>query len=224
MRQITDVASNVYHCVRTHTSFSQSLHDHAPANLQLVGPLTTFHPTTGAIDYQEYHNNDNGKQLVNLDAVIFATGYLFSFPFLPFEKDAIIVDGQNVTGLYKWMFYMNNPTLSFVGLPIRVVPMPLMQSQSTVIARVLSQRIPLPSTTIMQSHVTVSNNDRHSIVMGAQTEFDYVESLSAWAENKANDMDAWRKQSTDIITGPLSERWKERRQRSLQLRLECLGY
>lgn len=214
----------MYHCVRTHTSFSQSLHDHAPDNLQLVGPLTTFNASTGTVNYQDYHDNSKSKQLLNLDAVIFATGYLFSFPFLPFEKDAIIMDGQNVTGLYKWMFYMKNPTLSFVGLPIRVVPMPLMQSQSTVIARVLSQRIPLPSTTIMESQATTTNNDRHSIVMGAQTEFDYVEGLSAWAENKANDMDTWRKQSTDLITGPLSERWKERRQRSLQLRLECLGY
>lgn len=186
--------------------------------------MTTFDASTGTVNYQDYHDNSNSKQLLNLDAVIFATGYLFSFPFLPFEKDTIIVDGQNVTGLYKWMFYMKNPTLSFVGLPIRVVPMPLMQSQSTVIARVLSQRIPLPSTTIMESQATTTNNDRHSIVMGAQTEFDYVEGLSAWAENKANDMDTWRKQSTDLITGPLSERWKERRQRSLQLRLECLGY
>lgn len=186
--------------------------------------MTTFDASTGTVNYQDYHDNSNSKQLLNLDAVIFATGYLFSFPFLPFEKDAIIMDGQNVTGLYKWMFYMKNPTLSFVGLPIRVVPMPLMQSQSTVIARVLSQRIPLPSTTIMESQATTTNNDRHSIVMGAQTEFDYVEGLSAWAENKANDMDTWRKQSTDLITGPLSERWKERRQRSLQLRLECLGY
>ncbi|KAI9319327.1 hypothetical protein BX666DRAFT_1854235 [Dichotomocladium elegans] len=215
VRQVSKVAIKVYHCVRTHTSFSQALHDHAPGNVGLVGPISSF--TRDTVECAD------GRTLGDVDIVVFATGYLYSYPFLPFEKDTLIVDGQTVRNLYEFMIYAPNPTLTFVGLPIRVVPMPIMQTQSTVLARLFSGRIHLPSDEILMSQ-SRPTNDRSTIVMGSQVEMDYVDRMSAWAEGWENREDITEWQSDDPVTGRLPATWRERRIAALQLRQDFLGY
>lgn len=163
---------------------------------------------------------DNSK-LTDVDVIVFGTGYLYSFPFLPFQKDNLIKTGQKVHHLNQYMFYQNNPTLCFLGLPIRVVPLPLMQRQSIVMARYWSGKIPMfPSE---NTNNTDENDSRLEFIMGVTKEFDYDDRLGAWAEGwTKTDREGW--ESNHPLTGRLSEKWKDLRKNALGLRREYLGY
>jgi cation diffusion facilitator CzcD-associated flavoprotein CzcO len=87
----------------------------------------------------------DGRIEKDLDAVIFATGYLFSYPFLSSLKPQLVKDGRRVHGLYQELFHIEHPTLVFPGLPIKVVPFSVCESQAAIISRTWANRLPLPS-------------------------------------------------------------------------------
>lgn len=69
----------------------------------------------------------DGTILKGIDKVIIATGYHFSLPFLrdlhndsakPEDADekVLVTDGTQVHNLHKDIFYIPDPTLSFVGM------------------------------------------------------------------------------------------------------------
>ncbi|KAK7966774.1 uncharacterized protein PG986_001051 [Apiospora aurea] len=102
----------------------------------------------------------DGTVVTDLDTVMFCTGYLFSFPFLQcFINNAadnenkkevasrgqpLVTDGRKVHGLYKHMIDMRYPTLAFSGLPIKVIPFPVAESQGAVLARLWDNEMGLP--------------------------------------------------------------------------------
>ncbi|ONI06693.1 hypothetical protein PRUPE_5G074900 [Prunus persica] len=83
--------------------------------------------------------------VVIADIILHCTGYKYHFPFL--ETNGIVtVDDNRVGPLYKHVFPPAlAPSLSFVGLPWKVVPFPQFELQSKWIAGLLSNRIALPS-------------------------------------------------------------------------------
>lgn len=89
-------------------------------------------------------STEDGRVVSNIDHIIFCTGYLYSLPFLQ-NYLPNITDGGYVRDVYKQIFNVDDPTLSFIELPKFVVPMPLSESQSAVVARVYSGRLKLPS-------------------------------------------------------------------------------
>ncbi|KAK8100974.1 hypothetical protein PG999_011348 [Apiospora kogelbergensis] len=102
----------------------------------------------------------DGTVIADLDTVMFCTGYLFAFPFLQcFMQDGgnsqgaslahargqpLVTDGRKVHGLYKHMIDMRYPTLAFAGLPIKVIPFPVAESQGAVLARLWDNEMGLP--------------------------------------------------------------------------------
>ncbi|KAK3906432.1 hypothetical protein C8A05DRAFT_29711 [Staphylotrichum tortipilum] len=103
-----------------------------------VPVIDKFFPGERAIRFQD------GRIEKDIDAVIFATGFLFSFPFLRSLKPAVVTDGRKVHGLYKHLFHIDHPTMVFTRLPIKVVPFPLSESQAAVFSRVWANLLPLP--------------------------------------------------------------------------------
>ncbi|KAK6201353.1 uncharacterized protein RJT21DRAFT_130504 [Scheffersomyces amazonensis] len=105
----------------------------------------------GVVEEYNYDQERSVKTVDNevvkdIDVVIFCTGYLYSVPFLnTYKEDVLSADGNQIQNLYKHIFYTKDPSLSFVGLPKNVIPMPLAESQGAVIARVYSGRLSLPS-------------------------------------------------------------------------------
>jgi hypothetical protein len=81
----------------------------------------------------------------DVDCVIFCTGYMYSFPFLSSLQPPVVGTGERTQNLYQQIFYHPIPSLSFIGLPQRIVPFPVSEAQASIIARVLSQRLALPS-------------------------------------------------------------------------------
>eukprot|EP00079_Xenopus_tropicalis_P024140 XP_012816672.1 PREDICTED: flavin containing monooxygenase 2 isoform X1 [Xenopus tropicalis] len=88
---------------------------------------------------------EDGTRVDNLDVVIFATGYQFSFPFL--EKSVIKVDDSKGF-LYKKVIPVNlqKPTLAVIGLVLPIGPiMVLAELQSRWATRLFKGLIKMPT-------------------------------------------------------------------------------
>ncbi len=88
----------------------------------------------------------DGRVESEIDLVIFATGYSYTFPFLSEEDfpDLVMKHENRVQGLWQHMIHHDEPTLSFLGIPSRIVPFPFAEAQSAVVARFLAGRLELP--------------------------------------------------------------------------------
>ncbi|KPI45783.1 Thiol-specific monooxygenase [Cyphellophora attinorum] len=139
----------------------------------------------------------NGSKLCDLDRVILATGYLTSYPYLSqyhaddkqpedaSESDLVTGDGNMVHNLHKDIFFINDPTLSFVGQPYHISTFSLFEFQAQVVARVLSGAAKLPSERAMRQEYRERvaarglGRDFHSL-RGDGEELGYVRSLVEW--------------------------------------------
>lgn len=96
---------------------------------------------------------EDGSREDNIDAVIFATGYSFAFPFL---GDSVKVV-KNRVSLYKKVFPPNleKPTLAMIGLiqPLGAI-MPISELQARWVTQVFKGLKTLPSQSEMMREIT----------------------------------------------------------------------
>ncbi|KAF4986605.1 hypothetical protein FDECE_15864 [Fusarium decemcellulare] len=96
----------------------------------------------------------NGQVESDIDAVIFCTGFHYSYPFLKtLEPPIVVPDGNFAAHLWEQMLYTADTNLAFLSVPQRVVPFPIAESQSAVIARIWSGRLNPPTTAAMEEWV-----------------------------------------------------------------------
>lgn len=99
---------------------------------------------------------NSGKKLHGIDHIIVCTGYHITFPFLNdlHEDDTLpenasetvlVTDGTMVHNLHKDIFYIPDPTLSFVGVPFHNATFTLFEFQAMVVSAVFSGVARLPS-------------------------------------------------------------------------------
>jgi hypothetical protein len=87
----------------------------------------------------------DGSRVV-ADSIVYCTGYGYSFPFLDTGGLVTVDDGSRVGPLYEHTFPPAlAPSLSFVGVPKRVVVPRFYETQARWVAEVLSGRRALPS-------------------------------------------------------------------------------
>uniref|UniRef100_A0A8C8SG70 Flavin-containing monooxygenase n=1 Tax=Pelusios castaneus TaxID=367368 RepID=A0A8C8SG70_9SAUR len=120
-----------------HPTFNDDLPNRIISGKVLIKPNIREFTETGAIF------EDNTRE-GNIDVVVFATGYSFSFPFL---ADCVKVV-ENQISLYKYVFlsHLEKPTLAFIGLiqPLGAI-MPLAELQGRWATRVFKGLNRLPS-------------------------------------------------------------------------------
>lgn len=93
------------------------------------------------------------QEVQHVDTVVYATGYVYSFPFLD-GTNIVTVEDNRVGPLYEHIWPPRySPRLSFVGLPWKVLPFPQYQLQARWISRVLSGRVQLPDAAEMEAHI-----------------------------------------------------------------------
>ena len=114
-------------------------------------PLLTSIATDGTAVFEDGH-------IDVVDAIILATGYHMRFPFL--DGAGVVKAKENcVMPLFEHMLPLGHaPWLSFIGLPWRVVPFPLMELQATWLSRLLSGRVALPPQEVMEKHVVLEQS------------------------------------------------------------------
>ena len=127
------------------------------------------------------------------DLIIFATGYEYRMPFLQGKlqvDQGRLLKNRYVYPLYKQLFHANFPngTLSFLAIPCRIVPFPLAELQSHIIARVLCGKISLPSRDEMiyeiDNLLLPSNHKYHYVNM-----IDYTKNLLEMINESDKDFD-----------------------------------
>ncbi|ORX93127.1 hypothetical protein BCR34DRAFT_500136 [Clohesyomyces aquaticus] len=143
-------------------------------------PIARFHVNSKRIEFED------GFVAKDVDAIVFATGYFYSLPFLQDVKPPLIGDGARVQHTYKHLLYAPRPTLAFLTLPQRIIPFPIAEAQSAVLARLYSGRLCLPSKTEMEAWEPKVIKE-----MGAGGDFhllpfprdgEYINELGRWAD------------------------------------------
>ena len=121
----------------------------------------------------------------NIDTVLYCTGYFYSLPFLSSLKPPLIHSGEYVQNLYQHIFYRPQPTLSFVALNQKIVPFPVAEAQSAVVARVLAGRLALPGCEEMEEWeaetLRETGGGRGFHVLKFPKDADYINMLHDWA-------------------------------------------
>ncbi|KAI4959230.1 hypothetical protein J4E86_002952 [Alternaria arbusti] len=136
----------------------------------------------------------SGAKICDIDHVILCTGYYLTLPFLPqltsdetpVERadDAVLVtDGTQFHNLHKDIFYINDPTLAFVGVPFFTATFTLFEFQAMVVAKVFSGQAKLSSNDVMRSEYNARVGSKgygksfHSL---RDQEASYVNELMDW--------------------------------------------
>ena len=127
----------------------------------------------------------DGRVEKEIDAILFCTGYFYSFPFLSSLRPEIISTGDRVQHLYQHIWYIADPTLVFVGLPYKIIPFRTVEGQTAVISRVWSHRLELPSKMEMckweEARVAECGNGKNFHTFSVPADFVYYNELIAWA-------------------------------------------
>lgn len=138
--------------------------------------------------------------------MILATGYRFEFPYLrkgaergPLSDSGVklphgseyfelVADGtgRTVKNLWKKIIYTRNPTLAFVGLPLKILSFPLFEIQSALPAKLWSGQVQIPRDEQVlvaleeeeaKAYGAKDRNDRQTLLMTA-FQWEYQDSLS----------------------------------------------
>lgn len=127
---------------------------------------------------------EDGSREDNIDAVIFATGYTFAFPFL---KDSVPVV-KNKISLYKKVFPPNleKPTLAIIGLiqPLGAI-MPISELQGRWVTQVFKGLKTLPSESEMKAEITKAQDkiDKRYVESQRHTiQGDYIDTMEELAD------------------------------------------
>ncbi|KAJ1657936.1 monooxygenase [Dispira simplex] len=229
IREILPLAQHVHQSVRTpEQAISISKYERGEWN-HAQHATFTVHPGLERFDPEErwvYFRDQSGITLPDL--VIFATGYLYSLPFLPqlYQKppdmpdvqppspdEVLITDGWDLHNIFYQLFYIPNPTLSFPVIMSRVTPFPLAHYQAQLLACVYSGKTSLPDQKAMRKQnirdIETGMSRPHHVLEGLEAP--YNDLISHWI----NDPEVIN------LTPPW---WIQQRFVARELRLKYLGY
>ncbi|RYC63824.1 hypothetical protein CHU98_g2379 [Xylaria longipes] len=108
--------------------------------IDIRSEISSFEPATGRINFAD------GSSADDVDLVLFATGYEFSFPFLPNLK---VINGR-VPGLYEHVFNIDDPSLALIGMVYGAFGIRVFEWQAVAAARVFAGHATLPSKSEME--------------------------------------------------------------------------
>nr|XP_033817078.1 dimethylaniline monooxygenase [N-oxide-forming] 5-like [Geotrypetes seraphini]XP_033817079.1 dimethylaniline monooxygenase [N-oxide-forming] 5-like [Geotrypetes seraphini]XP_033817080.1 dimethylaniline monooxygenase [N-oxide-forming] 5-like [Geotrypetes seraphini] len=138
--------------VSQHPTVNDDLPNRILAGKVLIKPNVKMFTETAAIF-------EDGTVEDNIDTVIFATGYSFSFPF--FDEPSLTVHNNKIP-LYKFVFPadLEKMTVAFIGLiqPIGAI-MPIAELQCRWATRVFKGLNKLPSMSDMKADIAMKKKD-----------------------------------------------------------------
>ncbi|KAG2242914.1 hypothetical protein Bca52824_095242 [Brassica carinata] len=193
-RDLTGVAKEVHIAARSKPS---ETYEKLPgANNLWLHPMIETARKDGSIVFK------NGK-VVQADAIVHCTGYIYHFPFLN-TNGYITVEDNCVGPLYKHVFPPAlAPGISFVGLPWMTLLFTMFELQSKWVAAVLSGRVTLPSQEKMMedTNALYAKRDangfpkRYTHRLGVVAQVDYLK----WIADQIGEppVEQWRNQELE---------------------------
>ncbi|XP_017284216.1 flavin-containing monooxygenase 5 [Kryptolebias marmoratus] len=177
--------------------------DHALYNLKPKHRLFSQHPTvnddipnrilSGTVqvkpNIRRFHGSsvefEDGSVVDDIDLVVFATGYKFSYPFL---SSSVISVSDNKASLYKYMFppELDRPTLAVIGLvqPLGAI-MPISEMQARWATRVFKGCLKLPSGAAMLKDIKCKEESMAKRYVSSQRhtiQVDYIDYMDEISE------------------------------------------
>ncbi|EPS62115.1 hypothetical protein M569_12678, partial [Genlisea aurea] len=145
--ELVNVAKEIHISARSPTGISPGFFGFISKNLNVH-----LHPEISSLAGGGRVWFIDGSSLI-ADRIIYCTGYTYSFPFLD-TKGMVEVNDHRVEALYEHIFPPAlAPSLSFVGIPKKVIGFPFFECQAKWIARVLSGKATLPTCDDMMESV-----------------------------------------------------------------------
>ncbi|KAG1100001.1 hypothetical protein G6F42_017739 [Rhizopus arrhizus] len=206
-RDISGHVKTIYNSVREsshkfderYLKLREELSKFVPSNVQRVGNIKAFRSSSDHIQAAVVELED-GTELTGFDYIIVCTGYVFSFHFLENlhsdehintkrqsdvdDRHVLVKDGTQVYNLHKDIFYIPNPTLSFVGIPFHIATFSLFEFQSYAIARVYADAAKLPTEEAMrlewQERLLQKGGGREFHALGSELELAYIKDITTW--------------------------------------------
>lgn len=87
---------------------------------------------------------EDGRVEKDIDAIVYCTGYLYSYPFLKSLDPPIVTTGRRARGLYQQLFNITHPTIAFTALSQKIIPFPVSEAQGAAISKAWPNRLLLP--------------------------------------------------------------------------------
>ena len=172
-----------------------------------VDEIVEFLPQDGQVERAVRFKS--GRVEKDIDAIVFATGYYYSYPFLSNVMPPLVTNGLRTEGTYQHIFSIDHPTLAFPVINLKVIPFPLSQNQAAVVARVWSGRLDLPSTAQMrqweEETIKQKGDGKYFHLKKFPEDAAQINELYAWA------LEAKKKDGLENNgMGKLGTRWNER--------------
>ncbi|PPQ92470.1 hypothetical protein CVT25_009735 [Psilocybe cyanescens] len=175
-----------------------------PQNVTLVGEIKRFHPPSSQFN-QGKVELVNGTVITGLDQIIFATGYRYTYPFLPqFHNSAlgindtapaedvqpIVTDGTHLRSLYLDAFYIPDPTLAFINANYGMQSFTYAEFISLAAAKIWAGKADFPSTSELwrrydQLYKERKGYGRHFQFLGADKTKQNLRFLLGWLNDAA---------------------------------------
>ncbi|CAI7666978.1 unnamed protein product [Penicillium palitans] len=128
----------------------------------------------------------DGRIEEHVDAIVFCTGYFYSYPFLSSLNPPAVTHGWRTMNVYQQLFYIDHPTLVFPVLSQRVIPFPMAENHAAVFSRVWSARLTLPPKDEMKaweaSEIEAKGDGKGFHLLPFPKDADYLNFLYDWAE------------------------------------------
>ncbi|KAF8555876.1 FAD/NAD(P)-binding domain-containing protein [Imleria badia] len=170
-RDLNRRAGKVYQSYRVRCSATQRRQEkymrRIPENTTLIGEIRQFLPIPEGSPIQSaLVKLKNGTILSGIDRVILATGFRYSFPFLPQYYDGatyvphegsaktvspfLPLDGSHVRDLYLDLFYIQDPTLALIGMTLGTESFVFSEYSMLALAKVWTNTAKLPNSQTMR--------------------------------------------------------------------------
>lgn len=186
----------------TYQNFRRAQSSRAPPKGEKVGAIKAFRvPPAGSSMSQGEIEIEDGLTVTGIDAIIWCTGYQYSYPFLSqYHNDTHVLNdlddetklvekGDQVFNLYRDVFYIPDPTLTFIGISVNTSAFSFFEYQSISIARVFSGRAQLPSQPeqrrILAERIAKKGRGKFRHFMGQEGEREYVRDTVEWINRDA---------------------------------------
>ncbi|KAH8658618.1 hypothetical protein BGZ60DRAFT_334024, partial [Tricladium varicosporioides] len=204
-REIALVADNVYQSIRSGTDdgrpprerlIKSAIWSTIPENVIRHVEIATFSSVEKCEEMGHCRINlIDGTSLSEIDFVIFATGYLYSLPFLPdlafrdshddpLGDASIISNGSCLHNLHLDTFYIYDPSLAFVGVPNGISTFSFFDVQSAAIAAAFSGQVALPQSDVMlgiyKRRTFCSPTGKAFHTLGKNKEISLVQAILEW--------------------------------------------
>lgn len=207
-RDISPHVKTIYQSVRkSHHAFDekylqlrQEISKFIPEKVKRVENIKQFRINPKSDNIQDaVVELEDGTEITGLDYIIVCTGYVFSFHFLEDlhsdeatgehvdDQHVLVKDGTQVFNLHKDIFYIPNPTLSFVGIPFHIATFSLFEYQSYAVSRVYSNSATLPGDHDMREEwherLRQKGPGREFHALGSELELAYIRDIVTWINN-----------------------------------------